>query len=172
MWNVTTLCDWIVFADLGISRHIRPETGLCSCSVAHMLLPSLGGRAGRIAQAEGVEPGNPLAPGFYALGQHDSLVAASASLRPDDALLLFLTTCTSNRHPQVGPQGRTRRRGRSKPGQDASLQRGRQRRTTRHRRLGPGHVVWQPARSAARRRRSGRTGRAHWSPRLLSSPRR
>ena len=35
-----------------------------------------------IGQAEGVEQGDPLAPGFYALGQHDSLVAASAFLRP------------------------------------------------------------------------------------------
>ena len=43
-----------------------------------------------IAQAEGVEQGDPLAPGLYALGQHDSLVAASASLRPDERLAAFL----------------------------------------------------------------------------------
>ena len=43
-----------------------------------------------IAQAEGVEQGDPLAPGFYALGQHDSLVAASASLQPTERLAAFL----------------------------------------------------------------------------------
>ena len=43
-----------------------------------------------IAQAEGVEQGDPLAPGLYALGQHDSLGAASASLRPDERLAAFL----------------------------------------------------------------------------------
>ena len=43
-----------------------------------------------IAQAEGVEQGDPLARGLYALGQHDSLVAASASLRPDERLAAFL----------------------------------------------------------------------------------
>ena len=32
----------------------------------------------------------PLAPGLHALGQHDSLVAASASLRPDERLAVFL----------------------------------------------------------------------------------
>ena len=49
-----------------------------------------GGRVHDIAQAEGVEQGDPLAPGLYALGQHDSLVAASASLRPDERLAAFL----------------------------------------------------------------------------------
>ena len=34
--------------------------------------------------------GDRLAPGLYALGQHDSLVAASASLRPDERLAAFL----------------------------------------------------------------------------------
>ena len=48
------------------------------------------GRVHDIAQAEGVEQGDPLAPGIYALGQHDSLVAASASLRPDERLAAFL----------------------------------------------------------------------------------
>ena len=48
------------------------------------------GRVHDIAQAEGVEQGDPLAPGLYALGQHDSLVAASASLRPDERLAAFL----------------------------------------------------------------------------------
>ena len=48
------------------------------------------GRVHDIAQAEGVEQGDPLAPGIYALGQHDSLVAASASLRPDVRLAAFL----------------------------------------------------------------------------------
>ena len=48
------------------------------------------GRVHDIAQAEGVEQGDPLAPGLYALGQHDSLVAASASLRPDEQLAAFL----------------------------------------------------------------------------------
>ena len=43
-----------------------------------------------IVQAEGVEQGDPLAPGLYVLGQHDSLVAASASLRPDERLAAFL----------------------------------------------------------------------------------
>ena len=40
------------------------------------------GRVHDIAQAEGVEQGDPLAPGLYTVGQHDSLVAASAFLRP------------------------------------------------------------------------------------------
>ena len=48
------------------------------------------GRVHEIAQAEGVEQGDPLAPGFYALGQHDSLVAASASLQPPERLAAFL----------------------------------------------------------------------------------
>ena len=48
------------------------------------------GRVHDIAQAEGVEHGDPLAPGLYVLGQHDSLVAASASLRPDERLAAFL----------------------------------------------------------------------------------
>ena len=48
------------------------------------------GRVHDIAQAEGVEQGDPLAPGLYALGQHDSLVAASASLRPDERLAACL----------------------------------------------------------------------------------
>ena len=48
------------------------------------------GRVHDIVQAEGVEQGDPLAPGLYALGQHDSLVAASASLRPDERLAAFL----------------------------------------------------------------------------------
>ena len=48
------------------------------------------GRVHEIAQAEGVEQGDPLAPGFYALGQHDSLVAASASLQPTERLAAFL----------------------------------------------------------------------------------
>ena len=48
------------------------------------------GRVHDIAQAEGVEQGDPLAPGLYVLGQHDSLVAASASLRPDERLAAFL----------------------------------------------------------------------------------
>ena len=43
-----------------------------------------------IAQAEGVEQGDPLAPGLYAFGQHDSLVAASACLLPDERLAAFL----------------------------------------------------------------------------------
>ena len=45
---------------------------------------------GRVHDIEGVEQGDPLAPGLYALGQHDSLVAASASLRPDERLAAFL----------------------------------------------------------------------------------
>ena len=48
------------------------------------------GRRHEIAQAEGVEPGDPLAPGLYALGQHDSLVAASATLRAGEYLAAFL----------------------------------------------------------------------------------
>ena len=48
------------------------------------------GRVHEIAQAEGVEQGDPLAPGFYALGQHDSLVAANASLQPTERLAAFL----------------------------------------------------------------------------------
>ena len=47
------------------------------------------GRMHDIGQAEGVEQGDPLAPVFYALGQHDSLVAASASLRPGERLAAF-----------------------------------------------------------------------------------
>ena len=48
------------------------------------------GRRHEIAQAEGVEQGDPLAPGLYALGQHDSLVAASTALRAGEYLAAFL----------------------------------------------------------------------------------
>ena len=48
------------------------------------------GRRHEIAQAGGVEQGDPLVPGLYALGQHDSLVAASASLRAGEYLAAFL----------------------------------------------------------------------------------
>ena len=43
-----------------------------------------------IVQAESVEQGDPLAPRLYPLRQHDSLVAASASLRLDERLAAFL----------------------------------------------------------------------------------
>ncbi|CAE7568781.1 unnamed protein product [Symbiodinium natans] len=43
-----------------------------------------------ISQAEGIEQGDPLAPGLYALGQHESLVAAAARLAQGERLLAFL----------------------------------------------------------------------------------
>ena len=41
-------------------------------------------------QGEGCEQGDPLAPAPFALGQHDSLARAAASLNPQDNLLAFL----------------------------------------------------------------------------------
>ena len=73
-----------------LSRHCCPLREPCT----RVRPPTSGGDdAGRrheIAQAEGVEQGDPLAPGFYALGQHDSLVAASAALRAGEYLAAFL----------------------------------------------------------------------------------
>ncbi|CAE7715571.1 unnamed protein product, partial [Symbiodinium sp. KB8] len=48
------------------------------------------GRVHDITQAEGVEQSDPPAPGLDVLGPHDSLVAASASLWPDERLAAFL----------------------------------------------------------------------------------
>ena len=93
------------------------------------------GRRHEIAQAEGIEQGDPLAPGLYALGQHDSLVAASASLRRDSSGACGTAASRCHR------RGRARCRCRSEPGQDTSLQRSRWGRTTRHSRPRPRRVV-------------------------------
>ena len=50
---------------------------------------SANGEAHQVFQSEGVEPGDPLAPAFCALGQHNALLAASAALQPGDSLSAF-----------------------------------------------------------------------------------
>ena len=49
-----------------------------------------GGTRHSIAQGEGCEQGDPLAPALYALGQHTALEAASAELRDGEFLAAFL----------------------------------------------------------------------------------
>eukprot|EP00435_Cladocopium_sp_Y103_P003690 s4199_g1.t1 len=44
----------------------------------------------RIAQGEGLEQGDALAPALFALGQHDALAGAAATLHPADCLLAYL----------------------------------------------------------------------------------
>ena len=48
------------------------------------------GEARQLFQSEGVEQGDPLAPAFYALGQHNAFLAANAALQPGDSLFTFL----------------------------------------------------------------------------------
>ena len=48
------------------------------------------GRCRAVKQGEGCEQGDPLAPALFALGQHDALHCAAASLHPDDSLVAFL----------------------------------------------------------------------------------
>ena len=48
------------------------------------------GRVHNISQVEGIEQGDLLARAQFALGQHDSLVAAQARARPDEVPAAFL----------------------------------------------------------------------------------
>ena len=72
------------------SRRSCPLSTPC---LPHLHLPVVGRRgtsardhAGRRCMSSSVTP----SPGLYALGQHDSLVAASAALRPDERFAAFL----------------------------------------------------------------------------------
>ena len=48
------------------------------------------GSVHHVRQAEGIEQGDPLAPAFFAPGQHDSLATAHARLQPGEVLAAFL----------------------------------------------------------------------------------
>ena len=48
------------------------------------------GRCRDVAQGEGCEQGDALAPALFALGQHDALQKAAEALHPDDSLVAFL----------------------------------------------------------------------------------
>ena len=48
------------------------------------------GRLREVRQGEGCEQGDPLAPALFALGQHDALVGAAATLQPHEELAAFL----------------------------------------------------------------------------------
>ena len=53
-----------------------------------------------IHQAEGIKQGDPLAPGLYALVQHDALAAAARQLDPSDHIVAFLDDIAILTRPQ------------------------------------------------------------------------
>ena len=48
------------------------------------------GRCRDVAQGEGCEQGDPLAPALFALGQHSALCSAASALHPAETLVAFL----------------------------------------------------------------------------------
>ena len=55
------------------------------------------GNCRNIAQGEGCEQGDPLAPGHYALGQHGALLKAASAVHASDSLLACLLACIPRR---------------------------------------------------------------------------
>ena len=123
----------------------------------HLLLVGRRGHRHTIAQGEGCEQGDALAPALFALGQHAGLLAACHPTPAGETLaaylddLYILTSPARCAHlPRRRFPGRPRPfRHRGEPGQDPGLPPGRWPPTTRHQRPWPGCLVWR--RAAARR---------------------
>ena len=131
--------------------------GLLRPDIHLLLVGTTGGTRHTIAQGEGCEQGDALAPALFALGQHAGLLAAATQLQPGETLAAYLDdlyiltspararTCLDAVSRAVHAHSGIA----ANPGQDPGLPPGRWPPTTRHQRPWPGCLAWR--RAAARR---------------------